>query len=102
MRRNHLLSIAVAVLASTLAFAIVAEPALAKPSDFGDKLGGEVKAIAGALLFAVAALVGLPAMAKHEVGKVAAIFACVVPLAGFIFFPDEVKNIIEGFVKALS
>lgn len=91
---NHATYLLIAVgLVASLAFA---EPALAEPSDVGRNLGEEVKSWGSALLLGVAALVGLPALAKRELNQSLVIALIVVVLGGFIFAAGTVRGVINS------
>jgi cobalamin synthase len=101
MRRAANLLSAIAALTAVALFGFV-EPALAEPSDVGQNLGDEVKAWGTALLLGVAALVGLPALAKREVNQALVIALIVVVLGGFIFAGDTVKSVIDSLWNVLD
>ena len=97
--KKHLL---VATGALALALLVVAEPALADSSGIGKNLGNEVRSWATALLLGVAALVGLPALARRDLSQSLVIAVIVLVLGGFIFAEGTVKTVIETMWKTLG
>lgn len=89
-------------LAAMLMVLAVVEPTLAQQTNttggsttsIGDNLGKEVQSWAKALLLGVAALVGLPALAKRDLGQSLVVALIAVVLGGFIFADGPVKSII--------
>jgi FtsH-binding integral membrane protein len=87
-------------LALSLAFA--AAPALADTSSIGRNLGDEVRSWATALLFGVAALVGLPILFRRDVNAGLILVLLVVVVGGFVFAPASVREVIRGLWHAIG
>jgi cobalamin synthase len=98
-RRNEVLLV-IALVAITM-LAIVVDPALAE-SKVGKNLGDEVKSWASALLLGVAALVGIPALAKRDMSQSLVIALIAAVLGGFVFAQGTIKDVIEGLWKAVA
>jgi hypothetical protein len=95
-----------ALLAGTLGAVVlalaVAEPALAAASNLGEKVGGEVKALATGLFLGVAALVAIPVLSRRDVNGGLVIALLVLILGGFIFAPDSVKSVIVDLWRSVG
>lgn len=102
-RRKVLALMALVIVVMVL---VVADPALADPTkttaeggsttDIGKNLGREVQSWGSALLLGVAALVGLPALAKRDLGQSMVVAMITIVLGGFIFAGDTVKTMIDS------
>lgn len=102
-RRKVLVPLA---LVTVLMVLMVVDPALADPTkttgdggattDIGQNLGREVQSWGSALLLGVAALVGLPALAKRDLGQSMVVAMITIVLGGFIFAGDTVKTMIDS------
>jgi cobalamin synthase len=99
-RSIYTLLVPVAAVALVLAWR--AEPAMADPSDVGENLGEEVQSWGAALLLGVAALVGLPALAKRELNQALVILMIVLVLGGFIYAGDTVQQVIESLWQTMA
>jgi cobalamin synthase len=98
MSRRQWLVLA-AMLVAILVFAVAVDPALAQEessggSGIGDNIGEEVKSWGQALLLAVAALVGLPALFKRDTGQAMVIALIVLVLGGFVYGREQVEGVI--------
>ena len=104
MKKRRKLSLLASAGALALMLAVVAvEPAwAAESSDIGKNVGKEVQTWATALLLGVAALVGIPALAKRNVGEAMALGLVVLIVGMFAFAPTETKEIIKGVATAIS
>ena len=91
----------VASLSVVMAFVLV-EPALAKPSDIGENIGNEIEALAKACLLALAALLGIPALAKRDIGQAMTLLLVLVVVGMFAFAPSDTIAIIRGFASAIA
>jgi hypothetical protein len=68
----------------------------------GRNVGNEISTWAKAILLGVAALVGIPALAKRDVAAGLVVALLVVVIGGFAFAPGEVKHTISGLWKAIG
>jgi hypothetical protein len=98
-----------ALAATTMMVLAVVDPALAQTTtnggsttDIGKNLGDEVSSWAKALLLGVAALVGLPALAKRDLGQSMVVALITIVLGGFIFAGDTVESIIHTMWTTLG
>jgi hypothetical protein len=90
-------------LAGILLLVALADPALAADTTrIGENLGAEVKSWGKALLFGVAALVGLPAMARRDPKEALLIGGIALILGGFLFAPEQMESIIRGLMKTVA
>ncbi|HET6449048.1 MAG TPA: hypothetical protein VFG31_08060 [Conexibacter sp.] len=95
MRSHTKAALLIAVMATVL---LALEPSLAVAagtSRIGANLGDEVRSWGKALLLGVATLVGLPALARRDLGQSLTIGAIVIVIGGFIFADSSVKAVIE-------
>jgi hypothetical protein len=102
-RRKVLALVAIVTLLMVLT---VVDPVLADPTtttggtgdttNIGKNLGKEVQSWGSALLLGVAALVGLPALAKRDLGQSMVVAMITIVLGGFIFAGDTVKTMIDS------
>jgi FtsH-binding integral membrane protein len=97
---HRVLWVLAAVLAVSLALA--AAPALADTSNIGRNLGNEVRSWATALLFGVAALVGLPILFRRDVNAGLVLVLLVIVVGGFVFAPTAVREVIRGLWQAIG
>jgi hypothetical protein len=81
---------------------VFAAPALADTSQIGRNLGDEVRSWATALLFGVAALVGLPILFRRDVNAGLVLVLLVVVVGGFVFAPAAVREVIRGLWRAIG
>jgi type II secretory pathway component PulF len=98
--------LALAALVTVLMVLMVVDPALAEKTsttadsgsttNIGQNLGREVQSWGSALLLGVAALVGLPALAKRDLGQSMVVAMITIVLGGFIFAGDTVKTMIDS------
>jgi hypothetical protein len=98
--------LALVALATVLVVMMVVDPALAdntkttadggNTTNIGQNLGREVQSWGSALLLGVAALVGLPALAKRDLGQSMVVAMITIVLGGFIFAGDTVKTMIDS------
>jgi cobalamin synthase len=104
VKKRPKLSLLASTGALALMLAVVAvEPALAaEPSDIGKNVGNEVKAWATAIILGVAALVGIPALAKRNVGEAMSLGLVLLIVGMFAFAPNETKEIIKGVASAIA
>jgi cell division protein FtsW (lipid II flippase) len=81
----------------------VASPALAaESSEIGKNVGNEVKTWATGLILGVAALVGIPALAKRDLGQAVSLLGVLLIVGMFAFAPNETKAIIKGVASAIA
>ena len=104
MKKRRKLSLLASSGALALMLAVAAaEPALAaQSSDIGKNVGAEVRTWATALILGVAALVGIPALAKRNVGEAMSLLLVLMVVGMFAFAPNETKAIIKGVASAIS
>jgi len=79
----------------------VIEPSFAA-SDIGKNVGSEVTSWAKGLLLGTAALVGLPALLRRDVGQGFVIVLIVVLVGGFVYAGGQVQNTIETMWKTVA
>lgn len=79
---------------------VVAAPALADTSQIGKNVGKEIKTWGSALLLGVAALVGLPALAKRDLSQGMLIVVLVLVIGGFIWATGPVQDVIKSLWHA--
>jgi hypothetical protein len=80
---------------------IVIEPAFAA-SDIGKNVGGEVTSWAKGLLLGTAALVGLPALLRRDIGQGVVIVLIVVLVGGFVYAGGQVQDTIQTMWKTVA
>lgn len=100
MRKFHTLRTG-AALAVVLAL-VAAEAAGAQASSLGEKVGGEVEALATGLFLGVAALVAIPVLSRRDVNGGLVVALLVLILGGFIFAPESVKSVIEDLWSSVA
>jgi hypothetical protein len=101
--RRRLLRLAPAALAgAVILLALLAVPALADTSEIGRNLGNEVRSWATALIFGVAAIVGLPLLFKRDVSGGLVLALLVIVVGGFVFAPSAVRMVIRGLWNAIG
>jgi len=88
----------VAVVAVSL---IIADSASAT-SDIGRNVGEEIASWGKWLLFGVAGLVALPAMARRDMAGILVIVAMVVVAGGFVFAPGAVEDTTVSLWKSFE
>ena len=107
---------ALVALVAIMMVLVVVEPALAVAAktpldeggggggttDIGQNLGREVQSWGSALLLGVAALVGLPALAKRDLGQSMVVAMITIVLGGFIFAGDTVKTMIDSIWSTIG
>lgn len=91
-----------AIFGAVMVALLVAEPAAAAASNLGEKVGGEVKALATGLFLGVAALVAIPVLSRRDVNGGLVIALLVLILGGFIFAPDSVKSVIVDLWRSVG
>lgn len=97
--RRRVVRACVAALASALLYAA---PALASTSQIGRNVGDEVRSWATALLFGVAAIVGIPIIFKRDVSGGLVLALLVVVVGGFVFAPTVVRLVIRALWHAIG
>jgi hypothetical protein len=98
MSRKALLT----MLALTVVLTIgVAEPSLAA-TDIGKNVGDEIGSWAKGLLLGVAALVGLPALFRRDVGQGVVILLIVVLIGGFVYAGGPVQSTIKTMWQTVA
>lgn len=100
MSRTHV--VLLAGVTAALALLVFAGPALAETTNIANNVGKQVKAWGVALLFPVAVLVGLPALAKRDVGQAAQVTVVVILIGGFIYATPTVESIVKSLWKAFQ
>lgn len=91
------LSVATLAVAAVLAL-LVADPALAAGNDIGKNAGGIMKGWAEALVFPVAALGGLGAYLKRDIGMAFSLLTITVVVGAFAYNPN---NVVEKAISSL-
>jgi hypothetical protein len=87
------------------AFAAVmlhAAPALADTSQIGRNVGDEVRSWATALIFGVAAIVGIPIIFRRDVSGGLVLALLVIVVGGFVFAPTMVRLVIRALWNAIG
>jgi hypothetical protein len=91
---------------TTLALAVVLVLAVIEPSfaasDIGKNVGGEVTSWAKGLLLGTAALVGLPALFRRDVGQGVVILLIVVIVGGFVYAGGQVQDTVQSMWKTVA
>jgi cobalamin synthase len=100
-KRSALLCLAALFAAATICLAL-APAAFAETSEIGKNVGREVRSWATALLFGVAAIVGLPILFRRDVNGGLVLALLVIVVGGFVFAPDAVRRVISGLWKAIG
>lgn len=80
---------------------VVVEPSFAQ-SDIGKNVGGEVTSWAKGLLLGVAALVGLPALFRRDIGQGVVIVLIVILVGGFVYAGGQVQNTVQAMWKTVA
>ena len=91
----------VAVAAALLLSLIAVDSALAT-SEIGKNVGQEIASWGKWLIFGVAALVALPAMARRDMGGILVIAAMVIVAGGFVFAPGAVEDTIVSLWQSFE
>lgn len=91
----------VVVLAAVALSLIAVDKALAT-SDIGRNVGQEITSWGKWLIFGVAALVALPAMARRDMAGILVIAAMVIVAGGFVFAPGAVEDTIVSLWKSFG
>ena len=99
MNRTTRAAVTLAVLG--LGLMLGADPALAAESKIGEKVGGEVEALATGLFLGVAALVAIPVLSRRDVNGGLVVALLVLILGGFIFAPEAVKAVIADLWQSI-
>jgi hypothetical protein len=89
---------AVVLLTAVAILALAASPALAEVSNVGKNLGSEVSSWAKALVFPLAALGGLGAYFKRDVGMAFQLLAITMIVGAFAYNPG---NVVENLIGSL-
>ena len=79
-----------------------AGPALADTSQIGRNVGDEVRSWATALIFGVAAIVGIPIIFKRDVSGGMVLALLVIVVGGFVFAPAVVRLVIRALWNAIG
>jgi hypothetical protein len=98
MSRRAVLSTVALAAALTLT---VIEPSFAA-SDIGKNVGGEVTSWAKGLLLGTAALVGLPALLRRDIGQGVVIVLIVVLVGGFVYAGGQVQDTVQTMWKTVA
>jgi hypothetical protein len=77
-------------------------PAFASTSQIGRNVGDEVRSWATALLFGVAAIVGIPIIFKRDVSGGLVLALLVIVVGGFVFAPTVVRLVIRALWNAIG
>jgi hypothetical protein len=88
--------------AAVVLLVVLAVPALADTSEIGRNVGNEVRSWAIALIFGVAAIVGLPLLFKRDVSGGLILALLVIVVGGFVFAPTAVRQVIRGLWNAVG
>jgi len=68
----------------------------------GNRIGDIVKSWGAALLFGIAGLMGLAALARRSLGEGLTLLVITVLVGGFVFAPDQVKAFIQSLWQPIS
>jgi hypothetical protein len=71
-------------------------------TDAGKHAGEIINSWGGALLLAVAGMMGIVALAQRNVGMAFTLALIVLVVGGFVFAPNNAKSLIEGIWQALA
>jgi hypothetical protein len=91
-----------AAVAVVVLLAAPAAAALADTSQIGRNVGNEVRNWATALILGVAALVGLPLLARRDVSGGLVLALLVIVVGGFVFAPNAIRLVIRGLWNAIG
>jgi hypothetical protein len=97
--RHALLTLGVA---TVLLLVAGSAPAFGDTSEIGKNLGNEVRSWATALIFGVAAIVGLPILFRRDVNGGLILALLVIVVGGFVFAPTAVRQVIRGLWHAIG
>jgi hypothetical protein len=76
--------------------------ALADTSQIGRNVGDEVRSWATALIFGVAAIVGIPIIFRRDVSGGLVLALLVIVVGGFVFAPTMVRLVIRALWNAIG
>ena len=93
---------AVAAIASAVTLSLIAVDNAVATSEIGRNVGQEVASWGKWLLFGVAGLVALPAMARRDLAGILVIAAMVIVAGGFVFAPAAVEDTIVSLWKSFQ
>jgi hypothetical protein len=103
LRWSHL---AVAVLLAAVVLAVAVDPASAQQANnggVGKGLGQMLQEWAKYLIPGVVALVGIPAIARHDFGMAVSIFIVAMLLGAFAFISvDDFQKLVQPVLKSLT
>lgn len=100
-RARQTAAFAAAVVAALLLSVIAVDSALAT-SEIGKNVGQEITSWGKWLIFGVAALVALPAMARRDMAGILVIAAMVIVAGGFVFAPGAVEDTIVSLWRSFE
>jgi len=101
-RRGRLAPVIVAALFASAFWVLVCVDSALATSEIGRNVGQEVASWGKWLLFGVAGLVALPAMARRDLAGILVIAAMVIVAGGFVFAPGAVEDTIVSLWKSFE
>lgn len=102
MNRHAWRVVGVVLLVAIVVFSVAVEPSFAATSNVGKNLGDEAESWAKALIFPIAALVGLPLLFRRDFAQALMLFALVMIIGSFIYAPSVVRTITSSIAKAIG
>jgi hypothetical protein len=89
-------------LLTVLYLVLLPDPACAATSKVSKNIGNELKSWGTALLFAVAALVAIPVLARRDVSGGLVLTGLVVLVGGFVYAAPTVVAVIKGIWRSIA
>ena len=92
----------VAALIAVVVLSLIAVDSALATSEIGRNVGQEITSWGKWLIFGVAALVALPAMARRDLAGILVIAAMVIVAGGFVFAPGAVEDTIVSLWRSFE
>ena len=102
MRGRLIWAVPLALVVAVVVLLTMPAAALADTSEIGRNVGNEVRNWATALILGVAALVGLPLLARRDVSGGLVLALLVIVVGGFVFAPNAIRFVIRGLWNAIG